>query len=364
MYVGVKSYYGKQDFSQSSQANEDLRIVGNSVEEFKEIGTMRGFEFYRECEKAGIHIEEYSHENNDKYNLILFWDMPNLFQLSLIKFKNIFTRIPVVLVLEDTPIARSRNPLLLPLLFDEVILNTEESNYKFRYYKTSSFSLPTLPTVEKIEENKKVILSSNRLPKINFIATNKLAININSSFRYREQLVRRLNLHCSQYFDLFGAGWERRQIPMDIPLKPLIARSRVLRRIILFLLNLFPYYTKSKGVVEEKSSTIRKYDFTLAIEPYIGKPKLILEKIFDPMLQGSIPIYYGPRLLYIPDNCYLRIQKNSSVKEIVNMISSLTEEDKDRYRNNIYNFLISKSADKYRYSTYAHFLVSRIKNFL
>ena len=79
------------------------------------------------------------------------------------------------------------------------------------------------------------------------------------------------------------------------------------------------------------------------------------------MLSGSIPIYYGPELDFVPSNCYIRINKNSTENDIIELLKNLSFDEKERYRKNIYNFLISDKANKYRYSTFAKFIVNRIK---
>ena len=55
-----------------------------------------------------------------------------------------------------------------------------------------------------------------------------------------------------------------------------------------------------------------KYKFSLAIEPYIGEPKMVLEKIIDPMLVGSIPIYYGNTIKENPEDTYIRINDKTN----------------------------------------------------
>ena len=54
-------------------------------------------------------------------------------------------------------------------------------------------------------------------------------------------------------------------------------------------------------------------------------------KIFDPMLSGTIPIYYGQKILHkIPKNTYIRINKKDSVEEIINSLKILSEEEKSK----------------------------------
>ena len=70
-------------------------------------------------------------------------------------------------------------------------------------------------------------------------------------------------------------------------------------------------------IASSKLKTLKKYDFALAVEPTISKFNSICEKIFDPMLSGTIPVYYGQKLFKnIPENTYIRINKNDSVEKL------------------------------------------------
>ena len=142
----------------------------------------------------------------------------------------------------------------------------------------------------------------------------------------------------------------------------MISRIKIIKNIIDFFINQRPSFIESKGITKLKNKTLNDYDFSLAIEPYLGKPRMILEKIFDPMLAGSIPIYYGPDLTDIPSNCYLRIDSHKTAKDIISIIKKLSSEEKNNYRQNIYNFLISEKAEKYRYEFYAKSITDHIKN--
>ena len=114
-------------------------------------------------------------------------------------------------------------------------------------------------------------------------------------------------------------------------------------------------------IAESKEKMLQNYDFTLAIEPTISKFNSICEKIFDPMLSGSIPVYYGQNLSKnIPENTYIKLNNFTSSKELLLKLNSLSESKKSEYRKNIYDFLNSPNADKYRYSSYANLIVESI----
>ena len=55
-------------------------------------------------------------------------------------------------------------------------------------------------------------------------------------------------------------------------------------------------------IAKSKFETLGKYEFALSIEPTRSKFNSICEKIFDPMLSGAIPIYYGQKLVQISNS--------------------------------------------------------------
>ena len=81
------------------------------------------------------------------------------------------------------------------------------------------------------------------------------------------------------------------------------------------------------------------------------------------MISGSIPVYYGQNLHEnIPENTYIKISKFTTAKELLLKLEKISEFKKSQYRRNIYNFLNSKNADKYRYSSYASLIINSILN--
>ena len=151
-------------------------------------------------------------------------------------------------------------------------------------------------------------------------------------------------------------------IPIDFPFVAFLIRIKLLKNYIKKIyLKRYPVIP-SKGSVESKLETMRKYKFTLAIEPYIGDPKMVLEKIFDPMLVGSIPIYYGNKIKEIPEDTYIRINEKTNADELISFLESMNEEQLNNYRKRIFEFLISNKSKKFRFSTYANQIINTINN--
>ena len=249
--------------------------------------------------------------------------------------------------------------LKIPFLFNKVLINSEDKIKKFMSYKVNDFSYPTLPKKEVILKNKSLILNSNRINKLVFIGSFKIALSKHGSYVYRYKLIKEL-LKYSNLFELYGFGWNTTPLPFDIVGIAFIIKFKWLRKIAKFFMKSFFSPLGNFPIADSKYNTLCKYNFSLAIEPTISNFNSICEKIFDPMLVGTIPIYFGQKLNYIPKDTYIRVNKNTSAKDIIYIIKNLSEDKKKEYRKNIYNFLISKEADRYRYSNFANKIVDAI----
>ena len=262
--------------------------------------------------------------------------------------------------MNETFLGRARYMLRIPFLFDKVLINCEEDINQFMSYKISTFSYPSIPSREIIKANQSNILNSDRKNKLVFISSFKVALSHHGSYIFRYKLVRDL-LAYKKFFNLYGFGWNEVPLPFDIIGIAIILRISFLKKLVKNIMSLYFKPLGNFSIAASKSKTLQKYDYALAIEPTISKFNSICEKIFDPMLCGTIPIYYGQKVLKeIPKNTYIRIKKNDSVEEIIKTLKNLSEEDKSDYRKNIFKFLNSKQADKYRCSTYAKLIVNAI----
>lgn len=105
-----------------------------------------------------------------------------------------------------------------------------------------------------------------------------------------------------------------------------------------------------------------KHTFTLIIEN-CNAGGYISEKIYDSWMVGSIPLYYGNTntLVNIPENMYINL-RNIAPHQIKDFINSLTGEDINRYRQNIYDnrMAILKSVSINRYNILIRDIVNNI----
>ena len=350
MKVGIISYF---DYHNYIETNNKQKIYENWHQAWDEV--------FKLSKKNNIELVKYNYKDHKKYHKLIFIEIPRINDLLKVLYANIFKKkIFTVLIINETFLGRARYMLNFPYLFNEVLINCEETLRKFLSYKIKTFSYPSIPSKKIIEEKKLEILNSNRKNKLVLISSFKIALSKHGSYKYKYALVKEL-IKNKDLFDLYGFDWDKVPLPFDVIGIAIIIRVKFLKRFFKFIMNLFYKPLGNFAVVKSKEYTMQNYDFTLAVEPTISKFNSICEKLFDPMLSGSIPVYYGQNLSEnIPENTYLKINNSTSAQNISKRLKGITNREKEMYRENIYKFLISKKADKYRYSTYANLIIKTL----
>jgi hypothetical protein len=97
-------------------------------------------------------------------------------------------------------------------------------------------------------------------------------------------------------------------------------------------------YPGSKGVVPDKHKILKNSKFSLVIE---NDPSYISEKLFDSMLNGSIPVYRGPIIpdAIVPKGTYLSLPEYPH--QLLPILEALTELDVNSFLTNIRNYISS-----------------------
>ncbi|MCQ9203187.1 MAG: glycosyltransferase family 10 [Prochlorococcus marinus CUG1436] len=352
MRVGIISYY---DYFKYVENKDKYLIYENWNKAWDEV--------FKLSKKNNIKLVKYNFKDHKKYNKLLFIEIPRVNELIKVLYANLFKKkVHTLLLINETFLGRARYILRIPFLFNEVLINCEEKIEKFLSYKVNTFSYPSIPSKKIIQRQKSKILNSDRKNKLVFISSFKMALSRNGSYKFRYKLVKDL-IKYKNLFDLYGYGWDKVPLPFDIIGIALIIRVKFLKKFVKFLMKLFYKPLGTFPLAKSKEKKLQMYDFTLAIEPTISKFNSICEKIFDPMISGSIPVYYGQNLYKnIPENTYIKISKFTTAKELLIKLEKISDSKKSQYRKNIFNFLNSNNADKYRYSSYANLIIRTLLN--
>jgi hypothetical protein len=174
------------------------------------------------------------------------------------------------------------------------------------------------------------------------IAGNKVSPTSENLYGLRRLLARSFD---DNYFQLFGPLWS------DGPLKRIHHRAGVANfafrsgywpRIKPIYGDLHHRYRCSVGLVADKHSVLKDSKYSLVVENSLEN---ITEKLFDSLINGSIPIYIGPSLRKAGIPPGVAIEGITDALSMQSRIKRLTESEISNYLTEISNFL---SSDNFR----------------
>lgn len=194
--------------------------------------------------------------------------------------------------------------------------------------------------IEKSVKNNLFTLGSwsLRKNKVVHIAANKVSPTSNSNYRIRRNLVKKLG---SKELDVYGHFWNysiKRQVGYRIRVLLYAFRAGFIPNLKEIYGGLFNSYPNFCGEPEDKHEVLKQYKFSLVIENYSGYAS---EKLFDAIINASIPIYIGPKRenLFLPENLF--IWSDGTVQDIQNILNSMTLDRCDDMLKSMKNYLLS-----------------------
>jgi len=116
------------------------------------------------------------------------------------------------------------------------------------------------------------------------------------------------------------------------------------------------------GSANDKIQTLSKYNFAIAFEN-TDYPGYITEKIFDVMMAGTIPLYWGGGSLTkesIPSQCYVDC-RNRDAQDVYLEIKSYNFEKIVNFRKAAIDFLKSNDAERFTRRYWAKAIVERLQ---
>lgn len=191
-------------------------------------------------------------------------------------------------------------------------------------------------------------------------------INANKAFKrslasdlYLERIktIRWYEQHAPEMFALYGMGWEKSTPAYNFWGKVQRSTSRLRTR--LFGQIPFPSY---KGEVKDKGEILRQSKFSYCYENSKNLSNYITEKIFDSLVNGCVPIYWGADNVeeHIPENCFVDRRKFKNTSEVHEHLLSISEKEYKRYQDNIFQFLESNDATKFSSKYIASTIVKHV----
>jgi hypothetical protein len=156
------------------------------------------------------------------------------------------------------------------------------------------------------------------------IAANKVTPTRTSNYRMRRKIARQFTPPKMEiYGDLWG-GPSLARLRHRMAVAWFTIKSGTLPNIFEIYGNFFVDYSATKGTIENKLEILAESQFSIVIE---NSNYTFSEKIFDAVLVGNIPIYYGPDLtpFGIPEE--IMIKFDGQLESALNSIQNLTDSD-------------------------------------
>ena len=184
----------------------------------------------------------------------------------------------------------------------------------------------------------------NHLPQpdrfCTLIAGNKHSSHPLELYSTRREIIRWFERHHPDRFDLYGVGWDALVLGGPKALRALNGLPLGIRRLIA------PRFSSYRGRVEAKQAALRRYRFTICFENACGIDDYITEKLFDCLLAGTIPIYYGaPNITErVPADCFIEYRCFASHEALYRHLTSLSDSACDELRTAGRDFLRSDLA--------------------
>ena len=175
------------------------------------------------------------------------------------------------------------------------------------------------------------------------ISSNKMAPWFGPDDLYSERVnvIRWHEKNAPASFALYGRGWGK-------PSTAFTRKDKLLRRIARLRTQLFGYqpFPSWRGEVNFKSEILSNAKFSYCYENIKNLPNYITEKIFDSMMFGCVPIYWGADNVQdrIPTNCFVDRRQFKDTAEVHRYLVSMTEKEYGQYQVNIAAFLRSEQA--------------------
>jgi hypothetical protein len=221
--------------------------------------------------------------------------------------------------------------IYLPTIRDKLFTDYDINNF-YKYHKVNKSKLCVL------------------------IASNKVNPHPLELYSSRKSLIEWFNHNALDDFDLYGYDWNKRYFQHPS---------------LLTFLNRFKIFTERKsiykcykGEVLSKIDTISNYKFSISFENAKEIDGYLTEKIFDSMISGSIPIYYGDPGIdsRIPKECYIRFEDFNGHADLYDYIKNISQREYSNYLKSISNFLKGDAVHIFSASASAIILIDKIMN--
>ena len=209
------------------------------------------------------------------------------------------------------------------------------------------FVIPRWPGHEE-REILSCLINANK--RFNIELPNDLYIERVSVIRWYEQ-------NAPQHFELYGLGWNK-------PRHESGRVGRIKRRAQRLATQLLGYrpFPSWKGELADKSSVLLRVKFAYCYENIYGLSGYVTEKIFDSLMNGCVPVYWGADDIgsRIPPDCFIDRRDFRDTAAVHAHLLSMSAKEYARKQQAIHEFLGSKSAEKYSSEYFVRSIVEEV----
>ena len=179
----------------------------------------------------------------------------------------------------------------------------------------------------------------------------------NDLYVERVAVIRWYEQNAPRHFELHGLGWSKPRHESGLV-------GRVKRRAQRLATQMFGYrpFPSWKGEVADKSSVLLRAKFAYCYENIYGLSGYVTEKIFDSLMNGCVPVYWGADDIgsRIPPECFIDRRDFRDTAAVHAYLLSISAKEYVRKQQAIREFLGSKSAEKYRSEYFVRAIVEEV----
>lgn len=185
--------------------------------------------------------------------------------------------------------------------------------------------------------------NKSRKKSVTMICENKKSYEVNELYSERLEIINWYEQNDPSSFDLYGRNWNK----FVFGRRPFTFFNRF--NIIGLMLKKFKKkHSVYKGSIQKKRDILKNYNFSFCYENSTELDGYISEKIFDCFFSYTVPIYKGAKNIadFIPRETFIDANDFEDISDINNYINSISLEELNKKKMNIYEYLNSnKSKD-------------------
>jgi hypothetical protein len=178
----------------------------------------------------------------------------------------------------------------------------------------------------------------------------------NDLYVERVAVIRWHERHAPADFDLYGLGWNKPRHESGVT-------GRMARRAQRLATQLFGYrpFPSWKGEVADKSAVLLRAKFSYCYENVYGLTGYVTEKIFDSMVNGCVPVYWGADDIEqrVPAECFVDRRNFRDTAQVHAYLRGMSSAEYARMQRAIKDFL-SGGGQRFSSQYFAETLVTGI----